>query len=148
MKLSKMSSGLERKNSYQTAGGVRPARRVSDHEEAVLEKGRRCGTCLKKCVSQPMWTCCSGKAVCKDMMFHRKCLAKGIGMSLLSGSRYGNGERNVEMCATFEWGRKGGGGDVFYRLRTIDISSSSTQLVCAHLHKLPTESNRHSSVES
>ncbi|CAM9408873.1 unnamed protein product [Ectocarpus sp. 4 AP-2014] len=41
------------------------------------KKKRRCSSCLMGCASQPMWACGSGKELCKGMLFHRKCLARG-----------------------------------------------------------------------
>lgn len=65
--------------SLQTSGGVRPARGVPTkvEEDGSAEKVRRCSACLKRAVSATMWTCGSGKELCRGMTFHRKCLARG-----------------------------------------------------------------------
>lgn len=47
---------------------------------------RRCGHCGTKNKTQPMWKCTSGKSICKDLMFHRKCLSRGIGAFFLFSS--------------------------------------------------------------
>lgn len=65
----------------QSSGGTRPPREVAPSKAKAdpEEKQRTCSSCLKRCKAQTMWTCASGKEMCKGMRFHRKCLARGKG---------------------------------------------------------------------
>lgn len=96
----------------QSSGGVRPpcGAPVNDFENAPAEEERRCDACSKKCASHAMWICTSGKELCKGMMFHRNCLARGKGAC----------RKGREECPAYvgfgkgkEGGREGRGGYFF-----------------------------------
>ncbi|CAN0039041.1 unnamed protein product [Pylaiella littoralis] len=63
----------------KSSGGTRPPREAppSKVKGEPKEKQRTCSACSKRCKSQTMWTCASGKELCKGKMFHRKCLVRG-----------------------------------------------------------------------